>query len=334
MQIDTSGIVRQIASKLQLRPTYITNALNLMKEGGTVPFIARYRKEQTGAMTENELREIKDSYENSYKIEERRIQIIKTIQLQEKLTPELKRKILAAKTLTELEDLYRPYKPKRKTLATKAIEKGLGPLAEIIREERLEGEREKILNQFVDEKKGVKDTKEALKGATDIIAEDIGNRADFRKHVREVCFDKSMMVSKVVKKYEHLLKEKEQKEEDADEAVLQDMIRARKEEEKDSTKEEAEPTPTKKDVDLSSHDNIKALIRKQMEDQKKKDEERKKKLEEELLRKQKKTLKEAGYINEAEGGTLGKKEANPLVYEMYFDFEQSSKEYPLTEFLL
>ncbi len=119
MQIDTSDIIRQIASKLQLRPTYITNALNLMKEGGTVPFIARYRKEQTGAMSENELRDIKDSYESAYKREERRIQVLKSIQLQEKLTPELKQKINAAKTLTEIEDLYLPYKPKRKTLATK-----------------------------------------------------------------------------------------------------------------------------------------------------------------------------------------------------------------------
>ncbi len=333
MQIDTSGIVRQIASKLQLRPTYITNALNLMKEGGTVPFIARYRKEQTGAMTENELRDIKDTYEDSYKKEERRIQVIKSIQLQEKLTPELKRKILTAKTLTEIEDLYRPYKPKRKTLATKALEKGLGPLAEIIREERVEGDREKILEEFVDEKKGVKDTKEALKGAVDIIAEEIGNHADFRKYVREICFDKSMMASKVVKKYEHLLKEKQQKEEDADEAVLQDMIQARKEEKKTAkdekeTKKEIEVTPKKEEVDLSSHDNIKALIRKQMEDQKKKDEERKKKLREEALRKQKKALKEAGYIDNVEGGKLGKKEVNPLVFEMYFEFEQSSKEIP------
>ncbi|MHA1451336.1 MAG: helix-hairpin-helix domain-containing protein [Promethearchaeota archaeon] len=333
MQIDTSGIIRQIASKLQLRPTYITSALNLMKEGGTVPFIARYRKEQTGAMSENDLRDIKDTYENSYKKEERRIQVLKSIQLQEKLTPELKRKINQAKTITEIEDLYRPYKPKRKTLATKALEKGLGPLAEIIREERLEGDREEILKQFVDEKKGVKDTKEALKGAVDIIAEDIGNQADFRKYIREVCSDKSIMVSKVVKKYEHLLKEKQAKEEDADDAILQNMIQKQQEEgkkEKEEAKKDVkeEKKTKKEDVDLSSHDNIKALIRKQMEDQKKVAVERKKNLEQDMLRKQKKELKAAGLLDESSGGVLGKREADPLVFEMYFEFEQSSKEIP------
>jgi uncharacterized protein len=333
MQIDTSGIVQQIASKLQLRPSYITNALNLMKEGGTVPFIARYRKEQTGAMTENDLRQIKDTYESSYKLEERRIQVLKSIQLQDKLTPELKRKIHSAKTLTEIEDLYLPYKPKRKTLATKALEKGLGPLAEIIREERLEGDKEEILKRFVDEKKGVKDSKEALKGAIDIIAEDIGNTAEYRKYVREICFKQSTMVSKVKKQYEHLLKEKQVKEEEADEASLQEMIRDREEQDKkeaeeESTKPEEEKETKKEEVDLSSHDNIKALIRKQMEDQKKKEEERKVKLEEELLRKQKKTLKEAGLLDDKDGGTLGKKEVNPLIFEMYFDFEQSAKELP------
>ncbi len=331
LHIDISGIVRQIASKLQLRPTYITNALNLMKEGGTVPFIARYRKEATGAMSENELREIKDIYENSYKTEERRIQVLKSIQLQDKLTPELKQKIVAAKSLTEIEDLYLPYKPKRKTLATKALEKGLGPLAEIIREERLEGDRDKIINQFIDEKKGVNDAKEALKGAIDIIAEDIGNQADLRKYVRETCYDKSIMVSKVVKKYEHLLKEKQDKEEDADDAKLQEIIQQQKEQEKkdiEDTVEEDVNEPKKSEIDLSSHTNIKALIRKQMEDQKKKEVERKKKLEEDLLRKQKKELQAAGLIEDAEGGTLGKKEVDPLVFEMYFDFEQASKEIP------
>ncbi|MBN2156643.1 MAG: RNA-binding transcriptional accessory protein [Candidatus Lokiarchaeota archaeon] len=336
LQIDTSNIIRQIASKLQLRPTYISNAISLMAEGGTVPFIARYRKEQTGAMTENELREIKDSYEDSYKREELRIQVLKSIHLQDKLTPELKQKILTAKTLTEIEDLYLPYKPKRKTLATKALEKGLGPLAEIIREERLDGDREEILNRFVNEKKGVKDTKEALKGAIDIIAEDIGNHADFRKYVREVCFERSTIISKVVKKYEHLLKEKQEKEEDADAAVLQEMIQKRDELERQGEKGEGEQTnsvqetasKTEEEVDLSSHDSIKALIRKQMEEQRKKEEERQKKLQEDLLRKQKKELKAAGLIDDIEGGTLGKKEADPLVFEMYFDFSQSSKEIP------
>jgi len=330
-QIDTSEIIRQIASKLQLRPTYISNAISLMAEGGTVPFIARYRKEQTGAMSENELRDIKDNYEDSYKREEKRIQVLKSIQLQDKLTPELKQKLLIAKTLTEIEDLYLPYKPKRKTLATKALEKGLGPLAEIIREERLEGNREEILKGFVDEKKEVPDTKEALKGAIDIIAEDLGNRADFRKYVREICFEHSTMVSKVVKKYEHLLKAKQEKEEDADAASLQEMIQKREEEEKLETepeKEEKKMESNKVDVDLSSHDSIKALIRKQMEDQKKTEEERQKRIQEELLRKQKKELKAAGLIEDVEGGELGKKEVDPLVYEMYFDFVQSSKEIP------
>ena len=332
MQIDTSGIVRQIASKLQLRPSYIENALSLMREGGTVPFISRYRKEQTGAMTENDLRQIKDTYESSYKREERRIQVIKSIQLQEKLTPELKRKILAAKSLTEIEDLYLPYKPKRKTLATKALEKGLGPLAEIIREEKLEGDREEILTRFVDEKKGVKDAKEALKGAIDIIAEDVGNQADFRKYIREVCSDKSTMASRVVKKYEHLLKEKQAKEEDADDAVLQNLIQNQKEVEKkekeEAAKEEEKEEKKKKEIDLSSHDNIKALIRKQMEDQKKIAKERKKNLAQDMLRKQQKELKAAGILDETDGGKLGKKDADPLVFEMYFDFEQSSKEIP------
>ncbi len=218
----------------------------------------------------------------------------------------------------------------------KSLEKGLGPLAEIIREERIEGDREEILQQFVDEKKGVNDTKEALKGAIDIIAEDIGNHADFRKYTREVCSERSMMVSKVVKKYEHLLKEKQAKEEDADDAVLQDMIQKQQEEEKQEKEEaaekevEEEKKSKKEEVDLASMStsSIKALIRKQMEDQKKVAEERKKKLEEDMLRKQKKELQGAGLLDEGEGGELGKKAADPMVFEMYFDFEQSSKEIP------
>ncbi len=247
IQIDSGLIVNKIAAKLQLRPTYINKAIELMKEGGTVPFIARYRKEMTGSMDEEQLRIIKDDFESNMKMEERRLIVLHSIKSQDKfveLDPKkqqaLENKIKTAKTLTEIEDLYLPYKPKRKTLATKALEKGLGPLAEIIREERTEGDRSEIIAPFItinkkkevekkekdvyedniikkeltgkalieaqkkekEEKKKkkaqeaffVKDEKEALSGAMDIIAEDISHNAEFRKYVREVCFEKTFIV--------------------------------------------------------------------------------------------------------------------------------------------
>ena len=197
MQVNEEAIITKIASKLQLRPSRIKSAINLMKDGGTVPFIARYRKEQTGSLDETDLRVIKDDFEAARKTEERRIIILQSIKSQEKLTPALEKKILNAKTLTEMEDLYLPYKPKRKTMATKALEKGLGPLAEIIRQELEEGDRDEIISEFfISEDKSKeedsldlgtkrvkpskkvetdvikpKNAKEALSGAIDIIAE-------------------------------------------------------------------------------------------------------------------------------------------------------------------
>ncbi|MBD3354249.1 MAG: hypothetical protein GF364_22395, partial [Candidatus Lokiarchaeota archaeon] len=169
LSVNTSQIINKIAAKIQARPSYIKNVLDLLEEGSTVHFIARYRKEKTGAMNEDEIRTIKDDFKSLNEIEEKRINILQTIRVQDtfqelemKEQKKYEQKILKAKNLTELEDLFRPYKPKRETRATKALKKGLGKLAKIIKEERqgTEEDREEIIAKFItpkpEEKEGKK----------------------------------------------------------------------------------------------------------------------------------------------------------------------------------
>ena len=191
--------IQQIATDLNIRTTQVTATLELLEAGGTVPFIARYRKEKTGELDEVQIASIRDLSAAFEELEKRRAYILKSIKEQEKLTPELEKKINAATTLTELEDIYLPYKPKRKTKATVAKDKGLEPLAKWLFEQssnNVDTEAEK----FLSEEKEVKSTEEALQGARDIIAEWVSEDAEARQKLRNV-FEKSAIVkTKVLKK--------------------------------------------------------------------------------------------------------------------------------------
>ncbi len=190
--------IQQIASELSIRPTQVTATLELLAAGGTIPFIARYRKEKTGELDEVQIAAVRDLSAGFEELEKRRAFILKSIKEQEKLTPELEKKIDAATTLTELEDIYLPYKPKRKTKATVAKDKGLEPLAKFLFDQNssnVEGEAEK----FLSEEKEVKSIEEALQGARDIIAEWVSEDAEARQKLRNV-FEKSAIVkTKVLK---------------------------------------------------------------------------------------------------------------------------------------
>lgn len=158
LSVNEGAIISQISGILQVRSEYVRNVLDLLKNGGTVPFIARYRKENTGSMNENDIRTVKDEYEKLFEIEEKRISTLKAIKLQEsfqaldpKKQADIIDKITKAKNLREIEDLYTPYKPKRESKATKALKKGLGPLVEEIKSEPqgTEADRKKILEKYI-----------------------------------------------------------------------------------------------------------------------------------------------------------------------------------------
>jgi uncharacterized protein len=198
--LDISAILTQ---ELGLQPYQVQNALALFAEGATVPFIARYRKERTGEMNEIELRNLFDRFTYLTELEERKKSILESIESQGKLTDELRQKIEACLQKTELEDLYLPYKPKRRTRATIAREKGLEPLAEAIRSLNVPDASTANISlfdeaaKFVSEEKGVADAAEALKGASDILAEEISERADLRAYIREYLMTDGVFVSKV-----------------------------------------------------------------------------------------------------------------------------------------
>lgn len=186
-------ILQQVASELSLQLQQVAAVQKLLKEGATVPFIARYRKELTGSLDEVQIANVRDRILQLEELERRKETVRNTIEDQGKMTPELKKKIEACQTLAELEDLYLPYKPKRKTRASIAREKGLEPLADWILEQRNaspDGEAAK----FVSEEKGVQNLEEALAGARDIIAEKINEDAETRQSVRYV-FRKTAVLS-------------------------------------------------------------------------------------------------------------------------------------------
>jgi protein Tex len=199
------NIPQLLAQELSLKPSQIENALALLAEGATVPFIARYRKERTEEMDETQLRNLFDRFAYLTELEERKQAILKSISDQGKLTPELETKITDCLLKTELEDLYLPYRPKRRTRATIAKEKGLEPLADFIRSLNqpqaqavpLEPEAAK----YISEEKGVKTADEALKGASDILAEEVAEKAELRAYLRDYFMDEGLFVSQV--KAEH-----------------------------------------------------------------------------------------------------------------------------------
>ncbi|MEL7417770.1 MAG: Tex family protein [Cyanobacteria bacterium J06629_2] len=194
--------IRQlIAQEFSLSPRNVNNALDLWLEGGTVPFIARYRKEQTGSLDEVQLRDIFERYTYLDELFKRKIKIIEEINSQGKLTTELKAKITVCLNRTELEDLYLPYKPKRRTRATIAKEKGLEPLAEWIKQQNkpqvAQVDLEAEASKYLDEAKEVKTNEQALAGASDILAEQIAENADIRAYLRDYFFKRGLFTSQI-----------------------------------------------------------------------------------------------------------------------------------------
>lgn len=190
------NIPQQISTELNIKTEQITSVLNMFSEGSTVPFIARYRKEQTGGLDEDILRNIEDRNGYLTLLEERKVSVLKSIEEQGKLTEELKEKINASLKLQEVEDLYLPYRPKRKTRAVIAKEKGLEPLALFIINERFfKGNFDNELEKYINEEKGVLTKEDALNGAKDIIAEIISDSAEVRQAVRENIMEFGKIVS-------------------------------------------------------------------------------------------------------------------------------------------
>jgi len=191
-------LLQLIAEELSLKPIQVVNTVKLLDDGNTVPFIARYRKENTGSLDEDQIRDVELRINYLRTLEERKSTILKSIEEQGKLTPELKTKIEETIKLQELEDLYLPYKPKKRTRATIAKEKGLEPFAEIIlAQEILSGDILEVAGKFVDAEKGVSSAEEALDGAKDIIAETISENAEIRKILRKHTYDKGTLQSVV-----------------------------------------------------------------------------------------------------------------------------------------
>ncbi|MCB6202268.1 Tex family protein [Extibacter muris] len=188
-------INQKITEELSVKRWQVDAAVNLIDEGNTIPFIARYRKEATGTLDDEQLRKLFERLTYLRSLEEKKEQVLSSIEEQGKMTEELKRQILAAETLVVVEDLYRPYRPKRRTRATIAKEKGLEPLADLITLQKLARPLEEEAQPYVDVEKGVGTVKEAVDGAKDIIAERISDEADYRIWIRKITSQKGRVVS-------------------------------------------------------------------------------------------------------------------------------------------
>ena len=188
-------IVKKIAAELEIRPQQVEAVIKLIDEGNTIPFIARYRKEAHGSLNDEQLRNLSERLTYLRTLEEKKEQVLATIEEQGKLTDELKAQILAAETQVLVEDLYRPYRPKRRTRAIIAKEKGLEPLAQIILAQEVTEPFETIAEQYVSEEKEVKDVADAIAGARDIIAEQISDNADYRKYIRDITREEGILTS-------------------------------------------------------------------------------------------------------------------------------------------
>lgn len=194
-------ITVRLSKELGLKPAHVKNVIDMLDEGNTIPFIARYRKEQTGEMTDVILRELFTRLNYLRSLEARKEEVTRLIAEQDKLTDDLKAEIDVAETLQRLEDLYRPFRPKRRTRASMAKEKGLEPLAvELIRPGKSEPEFSSYIKSFVDPEKGVETVEDALQGAMDIIAEDIADDPDYRALVKNIYWKNAMLVVDAVDK--------------------------------------------------------------------------------------------------------------------------------------
>ncbi|MEH2169895.1 MAG: Tex family protein [Nostoc sp.] len=198
------NIPQILATEINLKSHQVQNALELLAEGATIPFIARYRKERTDEMNEVQLRELADRYTYLTELEERKSVILSAIAQQGKLTDELKAKISSCLQKTELEDLYLPYRPKRRTRATIAREKGLEPLAEFIKSLNVKNGTTASLEEaakYISETKGVKTAEEALKGAADILAEEVAEKAELRAYIRDYLLEEGVFLSRIKDDY-------------------------------------------------------------------------------------------------------------------------------------
>lgn len=198
-----ADIALQLIQEFKLKPSQVHNTIKLVDEGCTIPFIARYRKELTGELNDQVLRELHERLVYLRTLEEKRADVRRLIDEQGKLTEEISRALDRASSLREIEDIYRPYRPKRRTRASIAREKGLEPLAGILyAQETVRGDIADIASPFVDPEKGVASVEEALNGAMDIIAEDVSDNAGYRKSVRELFFRHGTLVSSAVREEE------------------------------------------------------------------------------------------------------------------------------------
>ena len=188
-------IIKKLAEELQIRPGQAQAVVKLIDEGNTIPFISRYRKEATGALNDEVLRNLYERLNYLRNLEEKKEQVLSSIEEQGKLTEELKKQILAADTLVAVDDLYRPYRPKRRTRATIAKEKGLEPLANLLSLQQLDHSAEEEAEAYISEEKGVASAEEALQGAMDIVAEAIADEADYRTYIREKTMKKGTLTS-------------------------------------------------------------------------------------------------------------------------------------------
>ena len=195
------NIIEKLSQEFNIKVEYVEKTVELIDEGNTIPFIARYRKEVTGSLDDNVLRDLNDRLNFLRNIEKRKQEVFDLISAQEKMTPEIAAAIEAAVTITEVDDIYRPFRPHRKTRASVAREKGLEPLAALIiaQEPTYEPAIEVQAEAFIDEEKGVASVEEAIQGAKDIIAEDISDNAEFRKELRRLTFEFGTLSSKAAK---------------------------------------------------------------------------------------------------------------------------------------
>ena len=195
------NIIEKLSQEFNIKVEHVEKTVELIDEGNTIPFIARYRKEVTGSLDDNVLRDLNDRLNFLRNIEKRKQEVFDLISAQEKMTPEIAAAIEAAVTITEVDDIYRPFRPHRKTRASVAREKGLEPLAGLIiaQEPTYEPTIEVQAEAFIDEEKGVASVEEAIQGAKDIIAEDISDNAEFRKELRRLTFEFGTLSSKAAK---------------------------------------------------------------------------------------------------------------------------------------
>ncbi len=195
-------IIQTIAGEFNIRPVQVENTIKLIDEGNTIPFIARYRKEVTGNLSDEILRDLNERLTYLRNLEKRKEEVIKIIDEQGKLTDELLIAIGTSKTLAEVEDLYRPYKQKKRTRAVIAKERGLEPLAKKILSQTEEEDINKIAQKYINEEKGVTSVEDAINGAKDIIAEDISDNAKYRKYIKSACYREAQIETKASKKDE------------------------------------------------------------------------------------------------------------------------------------